>query len=121
VLTVPGPAIVGLDAAGLALFAVAGTEKALAFGINPFVSTLLGTITAVGGGTVRDLLLAQVPVVLRADVYATAALVGAVVLVVARRLGVPPAPAAVLSGFACFGLRVVSVWQHWSLPHALGT
>ena len=65
-----------VDAAGLALFAVAGTEKALQFKMHPFIAALMGMITGVGGGVVRDVLLAQVPRVLRADVYATAALAG---------------------------------------------
>ncbi len=121
---VPGSLLMVLDAAGLGLFAMAGTEKALAYGIDPFIAALMGTITGVGGGTVRDMLLGQVPTVLRADVYATAALAGSAVMIVSLRLSVSPALAAVLGGVVCFLLRVVSVWQHWNLPrvaaHALG-
>ena len=73
---IPSAVIVVLDAAGLALFAVAGTEKALLYKMHPFLAILLGTNTGVGGGTVHDILLAQVPVVLRTDVYATAAMAG---------------------------------------------
>src|SRR5580692_8828093 len=58
---IPGEVILVLDAAGLALFAVAGTEKALLYKMNPFIAVLLGTITGVGGGRIRDILLAQVP------------------------------------------------------------
>jgi uncharacterized membrane protein YeiH len=115
---IPGWLIVGLDAAGLALFAVAGTEKALSHDMHPFVAVLLGTITGVGGGTIRDVLLAQVPLILRADIYATAALAGAAVLVSGRALRWPAPLAAGLGGIVCFGLRVLAVWQHWSLPHA---
>lgn len=113
---VPFKVMTSLDAACLALFAVAGTEKALAYQIHPFIATLMGTITAVGGGTVRDVLLAQIPRVLHADVYATAAMAGSTVMVVSRKLGLRPVPSAVLGGLVCFGLRMVSVWQHWSLP-----
>src|ERR1700726_3705125 len=60
------------DAAGLALFAVSGTQKALAFGLNPIMAALLGVLTGIGGGIVRDVLLAEVPVVLRSDLYAVA-------------------------------------------------
>jgi len=67
------------DAAGLALFAVAGTQKALAFGLNPIMAALLGMLTGIGGGMARDLLLAEIPTVLRADLYALAALAGAAV------------------------------------------
>ena len=76
-----------LDAAALSLFAVAGATKALEYGIHPVVAVLMGGITGVGGGTIRDLLTLQVPVVLRADVYASAALLGGLVSVVALRLG----------------------------------
>jgi uncharacterized membrane protein YeiH len=61
------PVVLLFDAAGLALFAVAGTQKALAAGINPFVSALLGMLTGIGGGVLRDLLVNEIPVVLRAD------------------------------------------------------
>jgi len=115
---IPDWLIVSLDAAGLALFAVAGTEKALSHGMHPFIAVLLGTITGVGGGTIRDVLLVQVPVVLRADIYATAAMAGAVVMVCGRALRWPAPLAAGLGGIVCFGLRMLAVWQHWSLPHA---
>jgi uncharacterized membrane protein YeiH len=113
---VPGPLMIGLDAMGLALFAVAGTEKALGYKLSPFIAVLLGTVTAVGGGTVRDIFLAQVPRVLRTDIYATAALTGAAVMVISRKLKVPPTLSAILGGSFCFLLRIVSVWQHWNLP-----
>jgi uncharacterized membrane protein YeiH len=116
VVKIPSPVIVGLDAAGLGLFAVAGTEKALEFGIQPFIAMLLGTITGVGGGTVRDMFLAQVPSILRSDIYATAALTGAIVLVLARKVGTSPTVAAFLGGMVCFVLRVVALWRHWNLP-----
>ena len=70
------------DGAGLALFAVSGTQKALAFGLNPIMAALLGVLTGIGGGIVRDVLLAEVPVVLRSDLYAVAALGGAAVVVI---------------------------------------
>jgi uncharacterized membrane protein YeiH len=117
-LALPRPVLLTLDAAGLALFAVAGTTKALDAGIHPFSAVLLGTITGVGGGTIRDLFLAHVPAILRVDIYATAALFGAVVLVLCRRAGASPAVAAYAGGAACFLLRIVSVWLHWQLPGA---
>jgi uncharacterized membrane protein YeiH len=119
VLKIPNELLIGLDAAGLSLFAVAGTEKALTYKMHPFIAVLMGTITGVGGGTVRDVLLMRVPTVLRADVYATAALAGALVLIFCRRLGVSSASAAILGGAVCFLLRVISVWQHWNLPKAV--
>jgi len=67
------------DAAGLGVFAVSGAQKALAYGVNPFAAVLLGMLTGIGGGMVRDLLVKRVPVVLRTDVYAIAALAGAAI------------------------------------------
>ena len=118
---IPSGVILLLDAAGLALFAVAGTEKALLYEMHPFVAVLLGTITGVGGGTVRDIFLARVPNVLHSDIYATAALAGATVMILGRKLKLPPACAAVLGGVVCFTLRMVSLWRHWNLPKVMGS
>ena len=112
----PAGVMMVLDAGGLALFAVAGTEKALDYKIHPFMAALLGTITGVGGGTIRDIFLAHVPRVLQSDIYATAALAGAVVLIVLRRLNVSPVAAALSGGGCCFALRVVAATLHWNLP-----
>ncbi len=73
---VPVHLMITLDAAGLALFAVAGVGKALEYGITPLLAIMMGAVTGAGGGTVRDVLLAQVPGVLNSDVYAAAALAG---------------------------------------------
>lgn len=105
-----------LDAAGLALFAVAGAEKALEFGINPFIAILMGAVTGCGGGVIRDMLLVRIPAVLVANIYASAALLGAAVLVVGRRLGWPPAVAATVGGVVCFAVRVAAVRFNWQLP-----
>jgi uncharacterized membrane protein YeiH len=118
-LRIPPNVMIDLDAMGLALFAVAGTEKALEYELSPFIAVLLGTITAVGGGTIRDIFLAQVPRVLNSDVYATAALVGATVLVACRKAKVPPIWAAILGGAVCFLVRVIAVSHHWNLPKAV--
>jgi len=109
-------AVVVLDAAGLALFAVAGADKALDFRIPAFSAILLGGITAVGGGVVRDVLLNLVPNVLKSDIYATAALLGAAVTVAGRRAKLAPFAVTVAGFLSCFVLRVVAVWQHWNLP-----
>jgi uncharacterized membrane protein YeiH len=119
-MVIPPQVIMVLDAGGLALFAVAGAGKALSFKMHPFIAVLMGGITGVGGGTVRDVLLTQIPTVLRADVYATAALAGAAVMVIGMRLNRSPQSMAMLGAFVCFTLRVVSVWLHWSLPRVTG-
>lgn len=108
------------DAAGLALFAVAGAQKALAFGLNPVMAALLGMLTGVGGGMVRDVLLADVPMVLRADLYAVAALAGAVVVVVGAMLGLPSAATMFAGAVCCFSLRMMAIRRNWQLPVAGG-
>lgn len=107
------------DAAGLALFAVAGTQKALAYELNPVMAALLGMLTGIGGGVVRDLLLAQIPLVLRADLYAVAALGGATVVVLGDQFGAPPVPAALCGAAFCFVIRVLAIKRGWQLPKAL--
>ena len=106
------------DAAGLALFAVLGTGKALAFGLSPFAAMLLGMVTGIGGGIARDLLVARVPVVLQAELYAVAALAGGGVVALASALHLPQQPAMVVGALACFGLRWMAFRHGWQLPVA---
>jgi uncharacterized membrane protein YeiH len=106
------------DAAGLALFAVAGAHKALAFGLNPVMAALLGMLTGIGGGIVRDLLLAQIPLVLRSELYAVAALAGAIVVVLGDRLSLDPVATALTGAVLCFSLRMIALRLGWRLPRA---
>jgi uncharacterized membrane protein YeiH len=117
---VPVMAMLTLDAAGLGLFSISGAGKALEYDIHPLMAIVMGGITGVGGGTLRDLLLAQVPTVLRADVYATAALLGAAILVVGLQLNLPRVAVAVAGGLACFLLRMAAIVFHWNLPKIAG-
>ena len=98
-----------LDAAGLSLFAVAGASKAFDLGLGPAQAVILGTITGVGGGTLRDVLIRQVPSVLRSGLYAIPALVGATIVVVADLLGVHGPATAIGAAAVCFGIRVLGV------------
>ncbi len=106
------------DAAGLALFAVAGANKALDFGLHPAMAALLGMLTGIGGGMMRDLLLARIPDVLRSDLYAVAALSGAAVVVIGSQLGLPPVATAVAGALLCFALRMIAIHRSWQLPKA---
>ncbi len=108
------------DAAGLALFAVSGAQTALAFGLNPVMAALLGMLTGVGGGMMRDILLAEIPTVLRADLYAVAALAGAVVVVIGSLLHIAPAATTIVGALVCFGLRLMAIKRGWRLPIAKG-
>jgi uncharacterized membrane protein YeiH len=107
-----------LDAAGLAFFCVAGTQKALAFGLEPLMAALLGMLTGIGGGMVRDILLAEIPSVLRSELYAVAALAGAAVVVGGQWAGVSPVLAAVAGGASCFAIRIIALRRGWRLPVA---
>jgi uncharacterized membrane protein YeiH len=106
------------DGAGLALFAVAGTQKALAFGLGPVMAALLGMMTGIGGGMARDLLLAEIPTVLRADLYAIAALAGAAVVVTGHLLQLPSSATTIVGAALCFGLRLMAMRRGWHLPIA---
>lgn len=106
------------DAAGLGLFAVSGALKALAFGLNPVAAVVLGMLTGIGGGMVRDILVAEVPTILRGEVYAVAALAGAAVVVVGAQVELPSTPVAVLGAALCFGLRLSAIRRGWELPVA---
>ncbi|MGE5548490.1 MAG: trimeric intracellular cation channel family protein [Solirubrobacterales bacterium] len=106
------------DAAGLGLFAVSGAQKALSFGLNPVMAALLGMLTGIGGGMMRDILLAQIPIVLRADIYALAALAGATVVVVGDLLHVPATIGTVVGALLCFGVRLIAIRHGWRLPVA---
>ena len=106
------------DAMGLAVFAVSGAHKALMLGLDPLMAALLGMLTGIGGGIVRDVLLAEIPTVLRADIYATAALTGAGVVVVGELLRLPPLLATLAGAALCFGLRTVALRRGWQLPRA---
>lgn len=109
-------AILLFDAAGLGLFAVSGTQKALAFGLNPFVAALLGMLTGIGGGMLRDVLVSEIPTVLREDLYAVAALAGAGVVIAGYLLHLPPSATTVAGAVLCFGIRFVAIRRGWSLP-----
>jgi uncharacterized membrane protein YeiH len=106
------------DAAGLALFAVSGTQKALAFGLNPLIAALLGMLTGIGGGMLRDVLVSEIPAVLREDLYAVAALAGAAVVVAGHLLRLPPTATTIAGAALCFGIRLVAIRRGWSLPTA---
>jgi uncharacterized membrane protein YeiH len=108
------------DAAGLGLFAVAGTQKALDFGVTPVMAALLGMLTGIGGGMTRDVLLAEIPTVLRADLYAVAALAGAAVVVIGAALRLPSTTVTIAGALLCFGLRFMAIRRGWHLPVAEG-
>ncbi len=106
------------DAIGLGMFAVAGTRKALDHGINWPMAAILGMVSAIGGGMVRDILTMRVPTVLLADIYAVAALAGALAVVSGAYLHIAQ-PLAAWSGVGlCVFLRMMAIYRGWRLPSA---
>ena len=110
-----------LDAAGLAVFAIGGSLKAVGAGMDPLTSVIVGGITAVGGGIVRDVLAGQVPEVLRREMYALPALLGSVLIVTAHRFDA--ANSLVIWGCVAlvFGMRMVAVVLDVHAPKPLRT
>lgn len=105
-----------LDAIGLSVFCVVGADQALAAGAGPFIAVVMGVITATFGGVVRDVLGGEIPIVLRKEIYATAALAGSTAFVAGTLAGIP-AVAAALGGFAiCLAIRGAALQRGWSLP-----
>ncbi len=105
-----------LDAVGLSFFCIVGSEIALAAGAGYLIAVIMGVMTATFGGIIRDILGGEIPIILRKEIYATAALAGCVVFVGAWAVGAPGIAAA-LAGFAvCFAIRALALAYGWSLP-----
>jgi uncharacterized membrane protein YeiH len=106
------------DAVGLSIFTVTGTTIALGAGLGPAPAALLGMLTGVGGGVLRDVLAAEIPLIFRSEVYAVASILGAVIIIVASQVGFSGIPAEILAALATFSLRMVSVQRGWKIPVA---
>ncbi|MGW6196650.1 trimeric intracellular cation channel family protein [Kribbella sp. NPDC055110] len=104
------------DAAGLALFCVTGALKAIQFGLSPISAALLGTLSGIGGGVLRDVLSGRVPVVLRSEIYATPALLGAGIVVVASALEYHALWVPIVAAIACFAIRLLAIRRGWNAP-----
>ena len=109
-----------LDAAGLSLFCVTGATKSLQYGLGAVPAVILGAVTGVGGGTIRDVLVRRVPAVLTSSLYAIPALVGAALAVTAVRTGVYGVPTAIGAALACFLIRAAAIRYHLNAPVAPG-
>jgi uncharacterized membrane protein YeiH len=105
-----------VDAAGLGLFAVAGARKALDFGVPAVGACVIGLLTAIGGGLLRDVLVREIPTVLHREIYATAGLLAAVIVVVGDKAEFNKVATACVAISVAFGLRVISRWKQWSAP-----
>jgi uncharacterized membrane protein YeiH len=113
-------AVLLADAVGLGLFTVSGTATALASGVPMYTACLIGMTAGIGGGALRDILLREIPMVLRKEIYALAALAGGVVVVLGAWLRWPDGPVAVVGAAITVTIRLVALWRHWNAPVARG-
>jgi len=113
-----GTFVTTFDAVGLSVFTVTGTVIALNAGLGPAPAALLGMLTGVEGGVVRDVLAAEIPLIFRSEVYAVASMLGAVIIIVASQTGFSGVPSEILAALATFILRMVSVQRGWKIPIA---
>jgi uncharacterized membrane protein YeiH len=104
------------DTIGLALFTMSGMEKALAFGLNPFMAAIMGMISAVVGGIIRDVLCREVPLIFRKEIYATACLMGALIFYLGIYFSIPENINYLLTIGVIVGIRVAAIKFDLSLP-----
>src|SRR5437667_9094447 len=114
-----GKFLTTFDAIGLSIFTVTGTTIALNGGLSPAPAALLGMLTGVGGGVLRDVLAAEVPLVFRSEIYAVASMLGAIIIIVAGQIGFSGLPVEVVAAIGIFSLRMVSVRRGWRIPIAM--
>jgi uncharacterized membrane protein YeiH len=113
-------AVLLLDAIGLGLFVTGGTSTALALGVPPYTACLIGMTTGIGGGALRDVLLREIPLVLRREIYAVAALLGGVVVAGGSVLRLPEVPVALAGSVLVVAVRLLALWRKWNAPVATG-
>jgi uncharacterized membrane protein YeiH len=114
-----GRFIIAFDAVGLSIFTVTGTTIALNTGLSPAPAALLGMLTGVGGGILRDVLAAEVPLILRSEIYAVASMLGAIIIIIAAQIGFSGVPVEIIAAISTFTLRMVSVRRGWRIPIAM--
>ncbi len=105
-----------VDAFGLAIFTIIGAQKALAFGFSGPVAIVMGCVTGVVGGMIRDLLSGQIPFVLQKEIYATASILGGGLYVICSLLDFSPIFAMLIAMFGTLSLRLSAIYWHLSLP-----
>ena len=109
-------ALLWLDALGLAAYAVVGTAKALSLHVHPFSAMVMGVLTTVFGGIIRDVLAGEPNLLMRREIYVSAALLGAGLFAILQALQVAFWPAAIVAFLAAFGLRACAIVFNWQLP-----
>ena len=109
-------ALLWLDAIGLAAYSVVGASKAASYGVSPLVAVVMGVLSASFGGVVRDVLAGEPSVLLRKEIYVTAAVAGAGLFVILRLLAVADLPAGLIGAATALALRGGALRFGWTLP-----
>lgn len=104
------------DTMGIALFTILGTEKALDLGVHPVIAAIMGMFSAVMGGVIRDTLTNSTPVIFRKEIYATACLAGAILFLILNYFDVHRTFNFIISGSLIITIRVLAVYNRWSIP-----
>ncbi len=104
------------DTIGIGIFTVLGLQKTLTFGVSPIIAIMMGTVSAVFGGVLRDNLSNEIPLIFRKEVYATACLAGGIIYVLLMKIGVDKELNTFLTILFIITLRILAVRFHWSLP-----
>jgi uncharacterized membrane protein YeiH len=111
-----GKALLWFDAAGLAAYATYGAAKGMAYGVAPLPAMGMGILTACLGGIIRDVLAGEPSILMRSELYVTAAALSAALMVGLLLAGLPSPVAGAVAALAGFGLRAGAIWRGWSLP-----
>ncbi len=112
------PVLLYLDAIGLGTFVVIGTGKAISLHTGPIGAVLMGVITATAGGVMRDILSNEIPLIMRREIYASACILGGIILVLLTTIHTPDNLALLISASAVILLRIMAIRYNWSLPKA---
>lgn len=111
-----GRALLWFDAAGLAAYSAYGAAKALSYGMAPVPAFLMGVLTGCAGGIIRDVLAGEPSVLMRRELYVTAAALASGLLVALTLAGLPAAITAAIAALSGFTLRGLAIARGWSLP-----
>ena len=104
------------DTIGIGIFTLIGIQKAIGLGLSPMIALMMGIVSAVFGGVIRDILCTEVPLIFRKEIYATACLAGGAIYLLSIYLGVNNNLAMIISMFIIIGIRLVSVVKHIAVP-----
>ena len=104
------------DTIGLALFNIIGIEKTINMHYPLWMAVIMGSVTGAAGGVIRDILINEIPLIFRKDIYAVACILGGIIYIIAYKIDMPAEISAILSAFTVIIIRILAVKYHWQLP-----